>query len=185
MSLTSPTRPNAPIPGANYTSDTRNWPWHRPPDITDIDEALEHVMETLTETDAGMRYMSLVEAEVPLVSIADIIVTLGIGRGKWTPDFAILVAGPVTRMLEIMAKAYNIDYDLGIDDEPDITTSVVYKKALDMTAALEDEAEAVEEVEELPEEEEIEGFMIAAPEEEQASMLGYDVEEEEVEDDGR
>lgn len=183
MSLTNPTRPNAPIPGANYTSDTRNWPWHRPPDIADIDEALEYVMENLTETDAGMRYMSLVEAEVPLVSIADIIVTLGIGRGKWTPDFAILVAGPVTRMLEIMAKAYNIDYDLGIDDEPNITTSVVYKKAMGMGEPVEDE-EQIEEVEEAPEEE-MEGFMIAAPEQEQASMLGYSDEEEEVEEDGR
>ena len=45
MSLTNPIQPNAPIPGANYTSDTRNYPWHRPPDITDVDEALEHIME--------------------------------------------------------------------------------------------------------------------------------------------
>jgi hypothetical protein len=180
MSLTNPTRPNAPIPGANYTSDTRNWPWHRPPDITDIDEALEYVIETLTETDAGMRYMGLIESEVPLVSVADIIVTLGIGRGKWTPDFALLIAGPVTRLLEIMAKAYNIEYDIGIDDEPDITTSVVYKKAMELSSPSEEETEEVEEVEEVIKEE-TQGFMIAAPEEEQESMLGYDIEEEEVE----
>ena len=70
MSLTNPTQPNAPIPGANYTSDTRNYPWHRPPDITDLDEALEYIMDRLTETDAGMRYMSLIEAGTPVTTSA-------------------------------------------------------------------------------------------------------------------
>jgi len=180
MSLTNPSRPDAPIPGANYTSDTRNWPWHRPPDITDVDEALEHVIENLTETDAGMRYMSLIEAELPLTSVTDIIVTLGIGRGKWTPDFAILIAGPVTRLLEIMAKSYKIDYDLGIDDEPNINTSVVYKKAIELTGS-EKEENTEEPVEETLEDEEPQGFMMMASEDEQSSMLGYDTEEEELE----
>ena len=180
MSLTNPTLPDAPIPGANYTSDTRNWPWHRPPDITDVDEALEHVIENLTETDAGMRYMSLIEAELPLTSVTDIIVTLGIGRGKWTPDFAILIAGPVTRLLEIMAKAYKIEYDLGIDDEPNIATSVVYKRAIELSET-EDEEDTEEPVEETMEDEEPQGFMMMASEDEQSSMLGYDTEEEELE----
>jgi len=176
MSLTNPTRPSAPIPGANYTSDSRNWPWHRPPDITDIDEALEYVMQNLTETDAGMRYMSMVEADVPLTGITDIIVTLGIGRGKWTPDFAILIAGPVTRLLEILAKSYKIDYDLGIDEELNFTTSVAYKRMMkDNEPPVEDSEEAP--VEEQPVEEEAPGFMAMAPEEEQKAMLGYDVEE--------
>ena len=181
MSLTNPNRPNAPIPGANYTSDTRNWPWHRPPDITDVDEALEHVIENLTETDAGMHYMSLIEAELPITSVTDIIVTLGIGRGKWTPDFAILIAGPVTRLLEIMAKSYKIEYDLGIDDEPNIATSVVYKKAIELSESA-DEEETEEPVEEIAEDEEPQGFLMMASEDEQSSMLGYDTEEEELED---
>ena len=29
---------DAPIAGANYAADTRNYPWHRPPDITEYDE---------------------------------------------------------------------------------------------------------------------------------------------------
>ena len=35
---------DGPIPGANFTSDERNWPWHRAPDITDTDEALETIL---------------------------------------------------------------------------------------------------------------------------------------------
>jgi len=177
MSTTSATRPDGPIPGANYTSDTRNWPWHRPPDITTIDDALEHVMERLTDTPSGMRYMSLIEAGTPLTTITDIIVTLAIGRGKFTPDFAILVAGPVTRMLEIMAKSYKIEYTLGIDEDVEFTTPVVYKEAI--RRSLPKEEEAPEVVEEAVIEEEQGGLMSAVSSEEQASMLGYD---EELED---
>ena len=129
-----------------------------------------YVMDTLTETDAGMRYMSLIESGTPITTITDIIVTLGVGRGKFSIDFALLIAGPVTRMLEIMAKSYKIEYDLGIDEDDDFTTAVVYKKAIALNTP---EEEIVE-----PEVEEPDaGFMSAVSEEEQSSMLGYDVEE--------
>lgn len=181
MSLTNPTRPDAPIPGANYTSDTRNYPWHRPPDITNVDEALEHVMERLTETDDGLRYMSLIEAGAPITSIADIVVTLAVGRGKFTPDFAVLIAGPVARMLEIMAKSYNIEYELGIEESSNFTTPVAYKQRLKGTSPQDDEgntedsSSAKGNTEDSPEEGG--GLMSAVSEEEQANMLGYDVEE--------
>ena len=173
MSSINPSQPNAPIPGANYTSDTRNYPWHRPPDITSTDEALEDVMEVLTETDAGKRYMSLIEAGTPIASITDIVVTLAVGRGKFSIDFAILIAGPVTRMLEIMAKSYEIEYDLGIDVVDTYTSSVVLKQ---IKGVVEESVDAP--IEEEPTEEPA-GFMSAVSEEEQSSMLGYDVEEAE------
>ena len=182
MSLIDPTRPNAPIPGANYTSDTRNWPWHRPPDITDIDDCLDYVMENLTETDAGLRYMAMIEAGMPITTITDMVVTLGVGKGKWTPDFAILVAGPVTKIIEIMAKSYNIEYDLGIDEEPDYKSAVYYQTFGRDIGAIKDKKE----VEELPEVEEDTkdeaGFMSESSAKEQLAMLGYGQEEEEIEE---
>jgi len=128
-------------------------------------------MEVLTETDAGKRYMSLIEAGTPLTTVTDIVVTLAVGRGKFSIDFAILIAGPVTRMLEIMAKSYEIEYDLGIDVVDNYTSSVVLKQL----AAGNEEVEDVP-LEEEPMEEEA-GFMSAVSEEEQSNMLGYDVEE--------
>lgn len=180
MSLDRPDIPSAPIPGANFTSDTRNWPWHRPPDITNLDEGLEYIMNRLTDTSAGARYMSLIETGVTITTITDIVVTLGIGRGKFTPDFAILLAGPVARMLEIMAKSYGIEYDLGIDREDDYVSSVALKKAEELKSP-ETEEEDTPEMEDVPDEGQ--GLMSAVSEDEQSSMLGYDVEEE-LEEDG-
>lgn len=118
--------PTAPIPGENYTSDTRNYPWHRPPEITDMDKAIEEVVKQLTTTKGAYGLLNSLQAGVTIVQAADMLVTSGIGKGKWTPDFAILLAGPVARMMEIMAKDAEIKYDLGLDDIP--TKTMTYYK---------------------------------------------------------
>ena len=38
-----PAQPSGPIPGENFTSDERNYPWHRPPEYTDMDLSLIHI----------------------------------------------------------------------------------------------------------------------------------------------
>ena len=93
-----------PIPGENYTSDTRNYPWHRPPDITDLDEAIEFSAKRLMNEDVLPNMITLMKMKIPIVRIADIFATNGIAKGKWTPDMAIMLAGPLTHMLIILAK---------------------------------------------------------------------------------
>lgn len=177
---------DGPIPGENYTSDTKNYPWHRPPDIVDIDEAIQWSIENLTEEEAGFAMLSLVEAGTDIVTAADIFVTIGIAKGKWTPDFAILLAGPVARILEIMAKAYEVDYKLGLEKRGPRMTSAFLKAAregrvepVDMGGGEEAAPEAP-----APFPAAAGGLMgaptdaLPAPEDEQMSMLGYGPEEE-------
>lgn len=174
----SPQVPNAPIPGANYTSDTRNYPWHRPPDITDMDKAIEYVTKDLNDGPDGFRYMSMLGAGIPVTMVTDFIVTKGIGRGKWAPDLGILAAGPIARLLIIMAKTYGVDYQIAVEEEISLTSSQTLRELSG------GEPLKPVETEESSEEEEPQGFMSVAPEEEQNSMLGYDQEEdvEELED---
>lgn len=169
MSLNDPIAPTGPIPGANYTSDTKNYPWHRPPDIVNMDEAIEYIFRRLVDTDAGKRYMSLIEVGTTISTITDIVVTLAVGRGKITPDYALLLAGPVARLLEIMAKSYDISYDLGIGKEDSYTSAGAMRALAGIETVTEEEA-AIQE-------EEPQGLMSAVSEDEQASMLGYDIEE--------
>ena len=169
----SPQVPNAPIPGANYTSDTRNYPWHRPPDITNIDKAIEYVAKDLNDGQDGFRYMSMLGAGIPVTMVTDFIVTKGIGRGKWAPDLGILAAGPIARLLMIMAKTYDVEYEIAADEE----ISIVSAKTLRELSGESDLTPA--KIEEEPEEEQ--GFMSVAPEEEQNAMLGYEDEEDQLE----
>lgn len=127
-------KPNSgPIPGANYTSDTKNYPWRQPPEFTDLDSALDYLSRRLTQFKTANGILNLAEAGVPLYKITSMILTLGLSEGKWTVDYMLLLAGPVTRMIELMCVGYEIDYDLGIeDDENDFVTADFFKTDLDM-----------------------------------------------------
>ena len=148
--ILDPRTPDGPIPGENKTSDERNYPWRRPPDITDTDEAVDYITEQLTDTQEGFMYMNLLKSEVTIAAAVDMVVTKGISDGKWTPDFALLIAGPVARIFEVMAKSYNIDYELGFEEAPQYVSAEVVDKRL--ARGTPDEAVDPEEVERLKQE---------------------------------
>jgi hypothetical protein len=106
---------DGPIPGENFTSDTKNYPWHRPPEITDLDEAIEASFKKMTDDDNAVGLLTMMEVGVPIVQIADMFATSGIAAGKWTPDFALLLAGPLCHILYLMAKGYGVDCELGLE----------------------------------------------------------------------
>lgn len=107
---------DAPIPGENFTSDTKNYPWHRPPEHTDLDKAIEAIADRLLDEDSAIGILTMLESGVTIVQLTDMFLTSGIGAGKWTMDFALLLAGPTSHILYLMAKSYGIDCDLGIED---------------------------------------------------------------------
>jgi hypothetical protein len=174
------TLPSAPIPGENFTSDWGNYPWHRPPDINDANEAIEYVAGRLAESDDGLQYMSYLKAGISVAAVTDMILTLGIADGKWTIDFAILIAGPVARMVTIMAKSYNVDYELGIDTDSKFVPSESIRIEMDLTEKQQKEMKAEMENVEAPEEgaPADAGLMVMASPEEQNTMLGYGPDEE-------
>lgn len=177
MPLNNPAMPDAPIPGANYTSNEQNYPWHRPPDIIDTDEAIEYVADKFNDGTDGLKYMEMIRAGVSIAAVTDMIVTIGISDGKWTPDFAILIAGPVARLLTIFAKGYDIDYEMGLDTEGPFVTSEFLKaiEGSDQVVTI-NEAEIEEVKESAPQS--MDGLMAMSTQEEQDAMLGYGPDEE-------
>jgi len=175
--------PSGPIAGENYTSDWRNYPWHRPPDITNVDAAIEFIADHISESDEGLQYMSYLKVGVSVAAVTDMILTLGIADGKWSIDFAILIAGPVARLVTIMAKGYDIEYTMGIDTTADFMPSERLKVEFEM---VESDAEAMKQemqnvadtAEEELGEEDSGGLMSPALEDEQNAMLGYSGDEE-------
>lgn len=192
---------DAPIPGANYTSNTKNYPWHRPPDITNFDEAIEVSVAKLTDKEATFGILSMMANGMTLAQATDIFVTSGIAKGKWTPDFAILLAGPVARIIKMLADGYGIEYRTGIEENPSTLPSPVGLKKMmeiDEKKAEKVGAEVASKVEDIQEEAEdtvespstgLMGISMAdtlaneapASEEEQSSMLGYGEDEDDLE----
>ena len=111
-----PKIPNGPIPGENYTSDTKNYPWHRPPDITNLDKGVEAILKQLSSRDGTFSVLTTLQLGITVTQLATLIVTSGVGAGKWTPDYAVLLAGPCARLIQIMADNAKIQYNMGLDD---------------------------------------------------------------------
>jgi len=176
---------DAPIAGANYAADTRNYPWHRPPDIVNYDEGVDYMITKMKETDQIELVFSLLEIDAHVSTVVTSLLMQGISRGKFSIDLAILMAGPIARYISIIADEQEIKYDMGVGDKDRISiTPTSLKMALGIYE--DDEEETLEVLEEAPVIPE--GGLMGAPiddgaasEDEQAAMLGM-VEEEEPTD---
>jgi hypothetical protein len=120
---------DAPIPGENYLSDTRNYPWHRPPEITDYDVAVDYLIDRLAEPEQTELIYSLIELKQPLTGIVAGLMMQSIGRGKIAIDLAILIAGPVYRYLQIIADQNGLTYESGLEDKGRIPITPTILKA--------------------------------------------------------
>ena len=176
-------RPSSPIPGANLVADTRHYAWHRPPDISDYDEAVSYMMELMDDPLETQMILALLDIDAQISTIVSTLLLQSISRGKMQVDTAIIIAGPVARYIEIIAKNTGKAYDMGIRDKDEIViTPTLLKQALGIV----DQEEAPEEAPEEPtppSQEPTGGLMgmpdqMVAPQDEQMAMLGGMVEEE-------
>ena len=184
---------DGPINGESLTADTRNYPWHRPPEITGFNEGVTRLIKNMDEEREMQLIYSLLELDIPVAIITSNMLMRNIAKGIIPIDLAVLMAGPVARYIEILAKDNNVkaDMDTSIPGQQPITPTMLKLQmgsVEDLQDVLEEEGvdlgEAVAE-EELP----AGGLMGSAPdagaetatEEEQAAMLGMvDDEEEEL-----
>lgn len=132
----TPFTPDGPIPGENYTSDTRNYPWHRPPQFADLDTALDACLKRLTSKESAYGLLTMLQSGVTVVQATDIFLTGGIGEGKFTLDTALLLAGPVAHIIKILAEDADIKYKMGTEDGNFATIAFVKAKAIDESVAV-------------------------------------------------
>jgi len=180
-----PQKFEAPITGENLTSDNRNYPWHRPPDIVDYDEAVESMINRISEPEDLEAIYALMDVGADVVTITTVILLTAIQQGRMGVDLAIQVAGPISRYIEIKAENANVDYEMGLEEKDRQPLTATDLKKLLLVAEEEGIADIIPTPPQEPVEEEMEqgeGLMSAPDEaspEEQALMLG-DVPEEEL-----
>lgn len=177
---------DAPVPGANLLADTRNYPWHRPPDITDYDEAVSYMISRISQEEQAELVYSLLQIDTTVTTIVSGLLMQSIAKGKIPIDLAILISGPVARYIEVIAQTNGYKYDMGTDTSDRVKiTPTLLKMAMGI---VEDDEE--EEMEATPEVVTAmpEGGLMGAPtdadkmtatDEEQASMLGMNADSEE------
>lgn len=180
---------DGPIPGENITSDRRNYPWHRPPQFDTLEECLDHAFKHMRDKKAVKGLLFGLDTGITVAAMVDMYVTAGIAKGKWSVDQAILMAGPMARMVEIIAKQAGIKYDMGVERVEEDVTPVFLKAMANKSDVTDTEAkkssDAVEENTDdvIAAAEQYEGGLMApSPEQEQQMMLGFGDEEMPIEE---
>mgnify|MGYP003649356218 FL=1 len=170
-------RNSSPIHGANLLADTRNYAWHRPPDIVDYDPAVEYIINRIDDPYQSQMVMAMLDIEAQVSTIVSTLLLQAVSIGKMPIDLAIIIAGPVARYVEILAKDLGKPYDMGVrDKDAIIITPSLLKQALGIVEQEEDIEEAAEEPVVSPEASM--GGLMAMPDEmiatseEQDEMLG-------------
>lgn len=184
---------DAPIAGANYAADTKNYPWHRPPDLVEYDDGVGYILNKLKEDEQLELVFSLIKIDAKITTIVTSILMQAISRGKFSIDLAILIAGPIARYISIIADEQELKYDMGLgDDDRAVITPTSLKVALGI---LEDDENKDVTLEVLEQDTVLkDGGIMAAPEDasemddtpatpdEQAAMLGQIEEEEPIDE---
>lgn len=177
--------PHAPIAGANYLANTKNYPWHRPPDIVDYDEGVDYILNKIKEPEQQEMLFSLMEIDTHVSTIVSTLLLQSISKGKFAVDLAVLIAGPIARYISIIADAEDVKYNMGTSDDG---RAKVTPTALKVAMGIMEEGEEPPAPKPVADEPDIpEGGlmgkpnpdeMMSASDQEQAEMLGMGSEEE-------
>ena len=184
-----------PIPGENFLTDTKNYPWHRPPDLVDYDETVGYMLSKIDEPEQIELVFAMLGIDAKVTTVVSTLLLQAISKGKFTIDMAMLIAGPLARYIEIQAKNAGVKYDMGLENKDRIVlTPTLLKASLGILEQPEEESpeimamrEEAGPMEPEQEQEQIMGLMSQPPEgavaaeDEQAAMLGQ-TEEEVVQD---
>lgn len=142
---------DGPIPGENYTSDTKNYPWHRPPEFTEPDEAISYISNIMMDEKGAVSILSMLQLGITVLQVTEMIILKGMGAGKWTLDLGLLIAGPISHIIILMAKAYEVEYEVGFSDIPPMPgkhffnelKKIEAKKAKEAVSEIKDDVEGI------------------------------------------
>ena len=122
----------APVPGQSLTKEPGKYPWESPPQFNNIDEAMNHYMNRFQDEKVMFNLFSLMEAKVPVTSIAESMILHGFAEGLYNPDVGMLVANDLMEILVAMAEEAEIPYELGARDD----MSEEYRRAGQLKAVM-------------------------------------------------
>lgn len=109
---------NAPIPGQSLTNTPKNYPWERPPEINDPEEAIEMHITRLSDPEVLEAALNLIEIEdLDIQTVVKGIMRAAISKGIHSIDVALLVAPVVHEFIKQSAKAMGIEAEDGFVDK--------------------------------------------------------------------
>lgn len=100
----------APIPGQSLTDTPKNYPWERPPETADPNEAIMMHIDKLSQPDVIDDLLYALEFGLPVKTITDSIMTAAVGSGWHSIDVGLIIKPVVFEYIVSIAKEAGVSY---------------------------------------------------------------------------
>lgn len=105
-----------PVPGQSLTVAPGSLPYERPPEMADVDDALDFLFQRIVDERSIYGLLGLMEAGIPISVLVQILLESGFAEGKWSAPMIHVMAPAVAVMLIRIADAAKIPYKLTPQD---------------------------------------------------------------------
>lgn len=107
---------SAPIPGQSLTDEPKNYPWERPPEITDPREAIKFHIDGINKPEALDNIIEMLQLGIPVNALSKTALTTAQMEGIHSVDVSLIIGDVIKEELISIAEEAGIDYVTG--DEP-------------------------------------------------------------------
>ena len=108
---------DAPIPGQSLTTEPKNMPYERPPEIVDPIEAIDAHVAKLNEDGAMEDVLYFLEMGVDLKTMVQGILRSAVVSGIHSIDVSLIIAPVVHEYIKGFADAADLEYNEGFEDK--------------------------------------------------------------------
>lgn len=111
---------NKPIPGQSLTVEPRKYPYERPPEINDPEEAIQMHLQRLNNEEMMQHIVDLIEIdpeEMDIVTITNGILRGAVAEGIHSIDTSIIIAPVIHEFIKQVAEINGIEYEEGLENK--------------------------------------------------------------------
>ena len=107
---------DAPIPGQSLTTEPKNYPWERPPEMSDINEVISFYMKGMSSPKVIDNLLDMLELDTPVDAIVNAYTTVNVMKGMHSVDVKLLVSPVLHEYISTIGKAAGLDVKSSFDE---------------------------------------------------------------------
>lgn len=107
----------APIPGQSLTTPPGSFPFERPPEINDPEEAIQMHLTRLNNPEMKQDILDMLELDVSVRQLTEGILRSAVAEGIHSIDTSLVVAPVIHEFIRLTAKGAGIEFDEGLVDK--------------------------------------------------------------------
>lgn len=108
---------NAPIPGESLTTAPKQYPWERPPEFVDPEDAIQFYLNKLVDPSRMEGLMDALELGMTVKDTIEGLLRMGVANGLHTIDVSFIIAPVLHEFVVGFAQELGVDYDEGFEDK--------------------------------------------------------------------